>query len=202
MRLNDYVELALRTAALPSTSVSLVEGPGKPCPKVTLLPEAKVQLIHGALGISSEVSELLVASDRINELEELGDICWYAALILHYTGQNTDKVWTRVQQRASYEPTDTPVSDLQLHAGDICDAVKRIVFYGQDCYEQLELGIIATLAAVLIRSRQLESNIERVFTSNIAKLLARYPHKFSARAAMDRKIDQEMLAHLAALSDE
>lgn len=44
-----------------------------------------VRVLHASIGLSSEIHELefeLVKGDRENLIEELGDICWYAAVAL------------------------------------------------------------------------------------------------------------------------
>jgi NTP pyrophosphatase (non-canonical NTP hydrolase) len=70
-------------------------------------------LLHGMIGICTEAGELLDAYkklhwygksiDKVNITEELGDICWYMALIMRYQGltwedvwqKNIDKLWER-----------------------------------------------------------------------------------------------------------
>jgi NTP pyrophosphatase (non-canonical NTP hydrolase) len=59
-------------------------------------------LLYGALGISGEAGELLDAVkkhvmygkelDRTNVLEELGDICWYMALVLETVGSSFEEI--------------------------------------------------------------------------------------------------------------
>lgn len=59
-------------------------------------------LLHGALGISGEAGELLDAVkkhvmygkelDKVNVLEELGDICWYMAIALEAVGSSFEEI--------------------------------------------------------------------------------------------------------------
>lgn len=62
----------------------------------------KMNLIHGALGVSSDAGELVDAIkkhtiygkelDFDNVIEELGDVLWFCALICHTIGTNLDCV--------------------------------------------------------------------------------------------------------------
>jgi NTP pyrophosphatase (non-canonical NTP hydrolase) len=59
-------------------------------------------LLHGGLGISGEAGELLDAIkkhvmygkelDKANVLEELGDICWYMAIVLEAVGSSFEEI--------------------------------------------------------------------------------------------------------------
>lgn len=93
MNSNDYEENALRTEFTPDF-VRLVDRlTGEP-----MSPEHNMmvaRLIHGVLGLASEVGEIAdalkkhiiygKALDQINVMEEVGDLTWYEALILSAT---------------------------------------------------------------------------------------------------------------------
>ena len=93
MNSNDYEENALRTEFTPDF-VRLVDRlTGEPMSAEHNMMVAR--LIHGVLGLASEVGEIAdalkkliiygKALDQINVMEEVGDLTWYEALILSAT---------------------------------------------------------------------------------------------------------------------
>ena len=106
MNLNDYQQLALRTAAPASDNMNLV---------------------HAALGLAGEAGEFADASkraiiygrplDEANLKEEIGDLLWYCALAAHASGstlaelaeQNIAKLKRRYPEKFT-----TQLSELRL----------------------------------------------------------------------------------------
>ena len=93
MNSNDYEQNALRTEFTPDF-VRLVDRlTGEPMSAEHNMMVAR--LIHGVLGLASEVGEIAdalkkhiiygKALDQINVMEEVGDLTWYEALILSAT---------------------------------------------------------------------------------------------------------------------
>ena len=76
MKASDYIEAATKTESLPSL----------------ILTQRQTRLLHAAMGLETESGEIVdmlkrhlfygYNMDRINALEEVGDILWYIALIL------------------------------------------------------------------------------------------------------------------------
>lgn len=64
-----------------------------------------LKLAHAAMGMSTEANEFLDAikkamfynrpMDRVNLIEELGDICWYISLAATALGVEWEYIWTR-----------------------------------------------------------------------------------------------------------
>jgi len=64
-----------------------------------------VNLLHGAIGANTEAGELLDAVkrflfygkeiDRVNVIEEVGDLCWYMAVTLEAVGSDFDEAMQR-----------------------------------------------------------------------------------------------------------
>lgn len=83
--MKDYITLAMRTCS--------------PDFRPDLVP---VNLLHGAIGMSTEAGELLDATkkalfygkplDRTNIIEECGDILWYMAAVLDHYGVTIEEV--------------------------------------------------------------------------------------------------------------
>jgi len=77
-------------------------------------------------------------------------------------------------------------------AGELLDAVKRSIFYGQklDRVNLIEeLGDLAWYMSILMI--ELESSWEEVWTANIGKLKKRYPLKFDMEKALKRDLTKE-----------
>ena len=121
MNPSEYVSKALRTESRPN-------------PEMEDRVVVNLRLLHGSMGLETEVGEIQDALkkhifygktlDGINLIEEMGDLFWYCAII--------------------------------------CDA----------------LGV----------------SFESIMEKNIAKLKARYPHKFDAEKAVNRDLDAERKA--------
>lgn len=81
---------------------------------------------------------------------------------------------------------------LCTEAGEFLDSVKKQLFYGapKDATNlKEELGDLCWYMAVAMDS--LGTNFEKVMETNIAKLRARYPEKFTSENALNRDLDAE-----------
>lgn len=110
--------------------------------------------------------------------------------------------------------TESPVSDAQmervnlrlLHAimgmqtetAELTDALKKHIFYGAplDRVNMLEeIGDVFWYIAILLDELRVDvgdkASFENVMNTNIAKLKARYPNKFSEFAALNRDLNGE-----------
>lgn len=77
-------------------------------------------------------------------------------------------------------------------AGEFMDMMKKHLFYGkpQDTTNlKEEIGDILWYAAIALEA--LDTNFEEVMETNIAKLKARYPEKFTEDKALNRNLDTE-----------
>lgn len=110
--------------------------------------------------------------------------------------------------------TESPISDAQmgrinlrlLHAvmgmqtetAELTDALKKHIFYGAplDKVNMLEeIGDVFWYVAILLDEMKGElgekASFESIMNTNIAKLKARYPNKFTEHAAMNRDLVAE-----------
>lgn len=81
---------------------------------------------------------------------------------------------------------------LVTEAGEFVDALKKYIFYGKplDLVNlQEELGDSNWYSALGIDV--LETTFEKILTTNIEKLRARYPEKFTSDAAINRDLKSE-----------
>ena len=77
-------------------------------------------------------------------------------------------------------------------AGEILDAIKKSMFYGKPIDKvniKEEIGDVMWYIAILCREFNLE--MEDVLQTNINKLKARYPDKFTSENALNRDLDKE-----------
>lgn len=152
---------------------------------VTLTPE-KCHLLHMAVGISGEASELLDANldDMKNIIEELGDIEFYLEGLRQ--GLNATNPYLpdgRLKRKNSVRRT------IQILAGDILDTVKKYVIYNQDLREQ-DLHALINGLTIELRNAYVTFNITRdqVIAANIEKLGKRYSAgSYSDNDAQQRK---------------
>jgi hypothetical protein len=166
-----------------------------------------IRLIHASAGVSSEISELVeLASsedvlDRVNLMEECGDILWYVGIAADALGA-TD----RICQRADFVSglIDLPDNELvneifktqaalSVRAGNIADlAIKKFVFYGKPFDAELlikEFSAVHSLVDYLLTMAGL--TLEQARERNIAKLKKRYGAKFTEAAALNRDLGSE-----------
>jgi NTP pyrophosphatase (non-canonical NTP hydrolase) len=81
---------------------------------------------------------------------------------------------------------------ISTEAGEILDAFKRHIYYGKELDVvniKEEIGDIMWYVAILCR--ELNLNMEDILQTNIDKLKARYPDKFSETHALNRNLENE-----------
>lgn len=170
-----------------------------------------IRLIHASAGISSEVAELFQLSnnswngresviDRVNLLEELGDILWYIGIAcdaLDCTDTVTESITYNVipmkfddDLNDSIYATAAKIAEL---AGEFQDlAIKKLCFYGKP-FNAEPLTVLLKKIHLNVQCLLLEADltVEQARERNIAKLKARYGEKFSEAAALERNLDNE-----------
>jgi NTP pyrophosphatase (non-canonical NTP hydrolase) len=93
MKSNEYIKHAVRTNVKDLKDISN-----------RFNSDSIIDLLHAAIGLSTESNELLDVFkkhlfygkeiDMINVKEELGDICWYIAIILDDRNWTWEEIWT------------------------------------------------------------------------------------------------------------
>lgn len=81
---------------------------------------------------------------------------------------------------------------LVTETGELVDAFKKFVFYGKPIDEvniKEEVGDLFWYIAILCDAHGL--SFEQVMETNVAKLKARYPHKFTEQHAVQRDLNAE-----------
>ena len=191
MNIKDYQQLALRTeapcgAVLNRVSDVKILGYSE-------LAYSNLRLLHAALGLTSDINELVHSSDRTNEIEEAGDSLWYAAIAceaLHadiassFTdGLNEDRKWSRLELSER----------LRTRAAEVADATKAKIFYGKSESDATPIDVVLlgdvqdiVRGLALYCTKFLNLSIEEVMEANIAKLRARFPDAYSQARALER----------------
>lgn len=191
MELKEYLEKSQRTLSSQFNKNKKIE-----------------RLLHGTIGIITEVDELLEnfpeeswlqkirnyigldkrRFDSVNALEEIGDITWYAAIFFReIKGIETSDI--------TPAEIDNPFrASLQImsFSCEILDMMKKKIYYNKEYDEQL-LGDLAKeiMSIIMGICKYYDISINDVFQKNISKLEKRYPEKFSTENAINRDLDSE-----------
>ena len=193
-----YINNCLRTASCDEDAIlSRLSGP-------------KIQLLHAAMGISTEVGELIYPSDTINVTEELGDLCWYVSIgvaALRDSGvqvswddfihADIDEILSDTAYMAS-QTYEAHIRSLVVYSSEFLDMAKKYMFYGRelnttdtiDVLRRIVHGVITCIMCMNIH-RTVHVTIEDVWETNIEKLRKRYGDKFTEGAANHRDLEAE-----------
>jgi hypothetical protein len=161
-------------------------------------------LLHGALGLATESGELLegllLNGDTVNAHEELGDTTWYIPPICKALGITIDEVEDAIgaPDHATLLTTMPTLIDvamrLCIEAGHVQDAIKRAVYYGSPLNSA---GVVNHLGRIIHLIRHgcylLDTTHEKVKATNISKLKARFPQRFTEAEAIQRDVSNERL---------
>lgn len=196
MNPKEYVKNVLVTEARDFTPV-----------QQRLMDVKNIRLLHACAGISSELSELIDLyndttdkMDRINLMEELGDILWYVGIasdaldaVDDIAGPFSFVGHLMVRDEDLNGCLQSFILNVSAHAGDLVDkAVKKTIFYGKQVDPQ---SMIDSLRYIHQNVKHTLENagytLEDARERNIAKLKARYGDKFTEAAALERNLDVE-----------
>ena len=189
MTILEYIPQALTFESKVETKISCA-----------LHPELNwARLNHAALGLATEAIELRKATTIENQLEELGDIAWFAALANDAIPQEL--------YPADWKP-DTLEPHTITHLIDLCELfasrIKAGLYYGylSKSTDKHPLGwaTIPMRLLGIIKYISEEHTRDTLFESNIAKLTARYREGFSKEAAQERDVEEEMEALTGAIA--
>lgn len=162
-----------------------------------------LNLVHLALCIAGEALELSIATDEVNVLEELGDICFYTVgaaiqlkpIICAQLGMpQTGAEWLRTCIEG-FAVDHKSFNALFVQCDKAADYIKKKVFYQQKQLKNEMVSIEVSIAARLYDILTAINNIKplpEVMQTNMQKLGTRYQSgKFSTEEATARK-DKEI----------
>jgi len=147
-------------------------------------------LLHGVVGVLTELEELLGWNDEVNKKEEIADIFWYIALLDRELNLN---LTIKKSEVGIYQVTnDTLIIQSFKSACLLLDYLKKKIYYNKnistDDFSNQTINLFDTVCLFCdINS----INIEEILDTNIAKLKARYGDKFSSDKAINRNLNLE-----------
>ncbi len=163
-----------------------------------------IRLLHGAIGLASELSEVRDMArreiDTVNLKEEMGDICWYMGIIVDELQLDPDSIFESKPINATStgpehslrNDLNVDIDDLTINIGILIDMLKKNLMYGKE----LNIEVIRANLVSIGCSVESALNIFGMTSSearerNIEKLRARYGDKFTEAAALERNLEAE-----------
>lgn len=155
-----------------------------------LTPDA-ADLLHMAVGVSGEVGEYFTAAnlgDRVNMLEELGDIEFYYEGILQNLRANYDDPIVIPVLPARYD-----LIAMEIEAGEILDLAKKVAIYVKDLDVPKMLAHLGNFRCLVDGCYEVcKSSREEAIAGNMDKLLKkRYPNGEYSNAAANERADKQ-----------
>jgi hypothetical protein len=127
-----------------------------------------LRMLHGGLGLATEWLEFVVEMNPGKRCEELGDVCYFATVIIDALGGELNP--------------EVPVERVQDLVETICSEIKRRAFYDK---QKLADEVLIRMCNQIVGAAQAEFGY--VLILNTIKLKQRYPNgKFDAGDAMAR----------------
>jgi len=137
------------------------------------------RILHAFIGIATEIDEFNKAignNDKINALEELGDMLWYLAILK-----------SEIDFKDFY--FDLADKNFDLTGLDLC---KKTMFYGKELdLNKIKVCASDTFVKVINHIVSLGSVPSIVMDTIIKKLKARYGDEFTDEAAEHRDLNSE-----------
>ncbi len=188
MNFKEYVENAIRT-----------ESKFNVMTKDTVSPFLNDRLLHAAIWMQTELWEIFEALfikwktgevDLVNVREELWDVLWYFAILSDNLGYFDFEFDTEISVKL--ENVNDYIFEINDLTINILDSVKKSLFYKKELNIELlkeRLTKLFELTKSVITF--LWWNIEKTAITNIEKLRARYPEKFTSENAINRDLKTE-----------
>ena len=156
-------------------------------------------ILHCTMGMVGEAGELLQFSpDDTTKHEqrvgELGDMAWYVTNLLDTLGYHLDLAIPQMEQvHEDSELDGLPSYYAMIWAAELCDEVKKGVFYGKVIPDSVIYNLACCyLSSVIDECKRIEVPVLEVLSRNIAKLEARYPNlRFESDKAINRDYEAE-----------
>jgi NTP pyrophosphatase (non-canonical NTP hydrolase) len=191
MKIRDYQQLANRTECDQISSLTrIINNAGVSKNQIELEKEVMpTRLLHSCIGMTSDLRELYLAADRINVIEELGDILWYCA-----EGANALGIVMTCELTNHCPSYEGCLSIIFKYVADYAYALERWLYYGKPEEEQtlrIQLSINYIVSYVNQLALFVGSTLEEVMEKNIAKLRQRFPDKYTDYHADEDNRDRE-----------
>ncbi len=156
--------------------------------------ETEQKILHSVIGIMTELDEILdnydndKKLDKVNILEEVGDICWYLAIL----GREYDISFPQITVREkNSDPFRLILSTIKMSA-KLLDMLKKKIYYNKDINQEIFVSLSRTIMMNISDfTHCYDIQIEKSFQVNIDKLRSRYGDKFSSESAINRDLNKE-----------
>lgn len=171
------------------------EQPYQPSPAEAL----KIDFLHAAVGLATELGELLPLSkhsrDLVNLREEFGDLLWYLAIYDRYFVENShvkafEMKIPKYCVDMLFEEAHFDIQELVLNG--LLDQSKKNFIYGKP-YDMplIHEKVVRVHGCIFSLCKFFGFDVDEVRNINIAKLKKRYGDKFSTEAALNRNLVEE-----------
>ena len=204
MRVEEYQKLALRTESPCVDVINRMMGTQIADAAISPVAIRNIRIMHAALGLASDIHELLDHTDKINEIEEVGDVLWYVAICFEALDSDIATAFQSESNSGGCRANmGRPALNAKLAriAATIADKAKASAFYGKtevgnmsmDQFLRAWLRELVITINVYCKSF-LDLEIGDIMERNIGKLRSRYPDKFTVEAALNRDTEAERAA--------
>ena len=158
---------------------------------------------HMTLGLNTEIMgelpEAIVSGDLVNFKEELGDAFWYLSNYMNLWDITTPEIERLPEEMWAAAKLDGKSGDqfmLIFSIGQLIatlqDIDKKDLAYGKEGNWDERVRIITDIYGMLESMAYLFGvDLDKVRATNIEKLQARYPDKFTQESAINRDLDAE-----------
>lgn len=148
-------------------------------------------LLHGVIGILTELEELMDWNDEVNKKEEVADVFWYIALLdreldlkLQIPNFDDNNFFQLKNETLILQTLKSTLSCL--------DQLKKKLYYNKSIeIERFSKNVFTIFETMCIFCSLNKIEIEKVLDSNIQKLKARFGEKFSSERAINRDLKVE-----------
>lgn len=149
-------------------------------------------LLHGVIGVLTELEELLSWNDEVNKKEEVADVFWYIALLDREL--NIGLEITKFEKEFTQIKNQALIVQALKQSCTLLDYLKKKIYYNKDIsindFSKMTENLFGTMCVFCHHN---DINIQNILDTNIEKLKARYGEKFSSDKAINRNLDKERL---------
>lgn len=149
-------------------------------------------LLHGVIGILTELDELYEWNDEVNKKEEVADIFWYIALLDRELNLNLEL--STFEKDPIQLKNESIIVKLFKHSALLMDSLKKKIYYNKpielDVFSEKVRTIFFTLCIFCTHN---QIKIPEILDSNIQKLKSRYGEKFTSEKAINRDLEKERI---------
>ena len=162
----------------------------------SMLDTKTLDLLHCAIGISTEAGELLHAQysmDKINIGEEIADQMWYASNMLRFIERtiDEDEVKKVIADNMMFEPLSYVNTSVQ-YASELLDLFKKHIYYGTELsYDKIYMVLVQIVITLYDLCKSYKLDMNKLLDNNINKLRIRFPEKFTQELAENRDLGAE-----------